>query len=93
MSGLNDTIRGLHMQLLALMEHPEATSQDKASIVMAGTSLAEIEKRHKPRVERGSMPAPVGLAPRTSGFAPVPGLDPGWMLRRERAEEGSNAHP
>lgn len=93
MSSLNDAIRSLHIQLLTLMEHPEATGQDKASIVMAGTSLAEIEKRHKPRAVRGSMPASVGLSPHAGGFAPVPGLDPGWMLRRERAEEGVNAHP
>lgn len=91
MSSLNDEIRGLHMQLLSLMEHPEATGQDKASIVMAGTSLAEIEKRHKPRTVRGSMPASVGMVPRAGGFEPVPGLDPGWMLRRERAEESSHA--
>jgi len=92
MSSLNDTIRGLHLQLLALMEHPEAMAQDKASIVMAGTSLAEIERRHKPRVVRDSMPAPM-LTSRENSFAPVPGLDPGWMLRRERAEEVANAHP
>ncbi|MBI5520241.1 MAG: hypothetical protein HY916_09290 [Desulfovibrio sp.] len=86
MSSLNEAIRSLHVQLLRLMQHPEVSGQDKASIVLAGTHLAEIEKRHMPHAMRGSM-----SCPNTRGFAPVPGLDPGWMLRRERAEEVADA--
>jgi len=77
MSSLRDHLDMLRAQLLDLLRHPEATSQDKASVVRAGTALSEIGRRHGMRLPSGD------------GFEPIPGLDPGWMLRRERAEEAS----
>jgi len=79
MRSLGDALNELHVQLLDLLGHPEATGQDKASIVLAGTALSEISKRHGLSVTRDG------------NFAPISGLDPGWKIRHERAEEAANA--
>lgn len=70
-SGLLESVARIEEQVRGLLAHPGTTQQDKASLVLAGVALSEIRNRRK----------------NTGRFVPAPGLDPGWMLRRERAEE------
>ena len=46
MSAYRDELDDLEARLHALLLHPGATGQDKASLVRAGTCIGEISKRH-----------------------------------------------
>lgn len=69
------------------LRRPDMTQQDKLALVQGGAKLSEVRRRHAPK--------PLPVAPpqprrRGQGFAPVPGLNPGWMAEREAAQEVAN---
>lgn len=81
---LREALDQLGVQLRELLSHPEATQQDKASIVLANISLAEIRRRHMPRwtpLDPATLPAG-----RVQTFAPVSGLPKGHLLDWEEGQ-------
>lgn len=79
-----DHVDGLLRQLLS---HPEATDQDKASVILTHTDLAEITRRHMPR---WTPVDPATLPPRKPGQG-YPTLPKGWALDWEESQEGGHA--
>lgn len=79
-----EAVEGLLRQLLT---HPEATGQDKASVVLTRNALAEIPRR---RLGRWTPVNPMTLPPRKAGqkFLQLP---QGWAKDWEDAQEVPNA--
>lgn len=84
---LRAALADLHDQLRQLLHHPDVTSQDKASIVLASTNLSEIERRH---MGRWTPCNPATLPPRKAGQK-FPALPAGRLVDWERDQEVANA--
>jgi len=79
-----EAVEGLLRQLLT---HPEATGQDKASVVLTRNALAEIPRR---RLGRWTPVNPATLPPRKAGQK-FPQLPAGRLVDWEREQEAGNA--
>lgn len=84
---LRDALAKLDADLRDLLGHPEATSQDKASIILASTSLSEIGRRH---MGRWTPVNPATLPPRKAGQG-YPQMPQGWAKDWEDAQDVANA--
>lgn len=84
MNTLREELDDLQDRLFRLLSNPEATDQDKASIVLANTSLSTIRERRK---GRWPARAPRELPRCETGRKPVGD----WALDWERAQEASHA--
>lgn len=83
---LIEAVEAVETMLRQLLTHPEATSQDKASVVLTRNALAEIPRR---RLGRWTPVNPMTLLPRKPGqkYAEVPD----WRRDWEKEQEVANA--
>jgi hypothetical protein len=83
---LHEELDAVQARLRELLSHPEATSQDRASLTLASTNLTAIGKRHgqrwKPMDPRN---LPPGRTLRSLKGAPD------WLTRWEREREATDA--
>jgi hypothetical protein len=84
---LRDAIEHLERQLKDLLHHPEATQQDKASVILSRNALAEITRRH---MSKWTPVNPKTLPPRQPGQA-YPVLPKGWAVEWEEKQEAGHA--
>lgn len=84
MSTLREELDALDAKLFQLLSHPEATGQDKASIVLANTALSTIRERRKGRwPARAPKPVPQHRA--------AHGSRKGWVQDWEDKQEARHA--
>lgn len=84
---LIEAVEAVENMLRQLLTHPEATSQDKASVVLTLNALAEIPRR---RLGRWTPVNPMTLLPRKPGQE-YPKLPAGRLVDWEREQEAANA--
>jgi hypothetical protein len=84
---LREAVDHLGNLLKQLLQHPEATQQDKASVVLIRSALYEITRRHLPRWTPCD---PKTLPPRKPG-QDYPTLPKGWAVDWEESKEGGHA--
>lgn len=84
---LREAVDHLENLLNQLLHHPEATQQDKASVVLTRNALAEIRRR---RLPRWTPVNPKTLPPRQPGQG-YPALPKSWMEKWEEDQESGHA--
>ena len=85
---LIEAVETVEQLLRQLLIHPEATSQDKASVVLTRNALAEIPRR---RLGRWTPVNPMTLPPRKAGQTYPQLPSQGWAKDWEDAQEVANA--